>query len=52
MDELIQHKDIKDKNIPILFFANKMDLKEAISAKDIVSIMELEKIVDRSWNLQ
>jgi ADP-ribosylation factor-like protein 6 len=31
-DLLLNHPDVKDRKIPILFFANKMDCKDALSA--------------------
>ena len=32
LDMLLQHPDIRSRKIPILFFANKMDMREAMSS--------------------
>jgi ADP-ribosylation factor-like protein 6 len=52
LDQLLTHNDIKGKNVPILFFANKMDIPGAFAAKDCVDVLKLEQIADRSWHIQ
>merc|ERR1712032_255954 len=42
----------KLKGVPILFFANKQDLRRAISIRDIYKILELNRIKDREWFIQ
>jgi ADP-ribosylation factor-like protein 6 len=32
LDMLLQHPDIRARKMPILFFANKMDCKDALSS--------------------
>ena len=32
LDMLLQHPDIRARKLPILFFANKMDCKDALSS--------------------
>jgi len=49
LETLLDHKDIKAKPVPILFLANKMDIPSSIPPKDLVAIMGLESITDRSW---
>lgn len=39
LDLLLQHPDISPKKIPILFFANKMDCKEALSSVKIAAAL-------------
>ena len=51
LELLLTHSDIKGKNIPILFYANKMDIPGSASAKDCVDLLTLETITDRSWHI-
>ena len=51
LDLLLEHKDIKDSRIPVLFLANKMDLAGALSPIDIVEALQLEKISSKSWRI-
>lgn len=49
LETLLDHKDIKAKPVPILFLGNKMDLPSSLPPKDLVAILGLESITDRSW---
>lgn len=51
LDLLLQHPDICSKKIPILFFANKMDSKEALSSVKIAAALGLDKIMDKPWHI-
>lgn len=51
LDLLLQHPDISNKRIPILFFANKMDCKEALSSVKIAAALGLDKIMDKPWHI-
>ncbi|XP_044743381.1 ADP-ribosylation factor-like protein 6 isoform X1 [Chrysoperla carnea] len=51
LDLLLQHPDIASRRIPILFFANKMDCKDALSSVKIASALALERIVDKPWHI-
>lgn len=51
LEQLIQHEDILHRPIPILFFANKMDMRDAISSVKCTNLMELEKIKDKPWHI-
>ena len=42
---------LKEKNIPILFFANKMDLPNACSENEIAFELGLHRINDHPWNI-
>jgi len=46
---LLDHADLKD--VPIVFFANKMDLPTALSPVDCVQRLELDKITDKPWHI-
>ena len=51
LDTLLMHDDFKETTIPLLIFANKMDLKGALTAEQCVDEMQLERIVGRPWKL-
>jgi len=51
LDELLSHDDLVNLNIPILFFANKMDLPSALTPVDCMQILELERISDKPWHI-
>jgi signal recognition particle receptor subunit beta len=52
LDIVLQHADVKDTNIPILFLANKMDVPGAAVPVDITRALELTNIVNRPWTIQ
>ena len=37
--------------VPILFFANKMDLPSALNPVDCVEILDLHNIKDKPWHI-
>ena len=39
------------KNVPVLFFANKMDLPTALSPVECVQQLELDKVDDKPWHI-
>lgn len=43
--------DIRTKKIPILFFANKMDLEEAMSSNKVSQLLCLDAIKDKPWHI-
>uniref|UniRef100_A0A8D9EZ05 ADP-ribosylation factor-like protein 6 n=1 Tax=Cacopsylla melanoneura TaxID=428564 RepID=A0A8D9EZ05_9HEMI len=51
LDTLLQHPDIVTRKIPILFFANKMDLRDSLSTFKIASILGLERIENKAWHI-
>lgn len=51
LEAVLEHPSIKPRSSPVLFFANKMDLKEAITPAECVELLRLEKIENRSWNI-
>ncbi|KAK7904925.1 hypothetical protein WMY93_017532 [Mugilogobius chulae] len=48
---IIFHEDIRNKKIPVLFFANKMDLKDAMSSNKITQTLCLGNIQDKPWHI-
>lgn len=51
LDVLLQHQDIRNRRIPVLFFANKMDLRDAVSSVKCSSLMGLLNIRDKPWHI-
>nr|XP_033797409.1 ADP-ribosylation factor-like protein 6 [Geotrypetes seraphini] len=51
LETLLNHPDIKHRRIPILFFANKMDVRDALSAVKVSQMMLLETIKDKPWHI-
>jgi len=45
LDSLLGHKYNKDRPIPILFLANKMDMQESASATEVAKMLQLSVIM-------
>ena len=52
LQELLAHKDIESRSVPMLFFANKSDLPQAHSQQEIAEQLYLDRITDRPWHIQ
>ncbi len=48
---LLDHSDISSKRIPILFFANKMDMRESVSSVKVSQLLKLESVQDKPWHI-
>ena len=51
LDMLLQHPDIRARKLPILFFANKMDCRDALSSVKVSQTLGLERIMDKPWHI-
>ncbi|MCL4141118.1 UNVERIFIED_CONTAM: hypothetical protein GTU68_036034 [Idotea baltica] len=51
LNMLLQHPEIKTRRIPILFFANKMDVREACSSVKVSSALGLERLTNKPWHI-
>eukprot|EP00826_Nyctotherus_ovalis_P028373 TRINITY_DN2241_c0_g1_i4.p8 TRINITY_DN2241_c0_g1~~TRINITY_DN2241_c0_g1_i4.p8 ORF type:complete len:175 (+),score=56.46 TRINITY_DN2241_c0_g1_i4:3420-3944(+) len=51
LDLLLSHKAIATRTVPILFYANKMDVPGSLTESEVSKEMSLELIKDRSWNI-
>ena len=52
LDTLLAHKDLSTRsNVPVLFFANKMDLPKAMTAEQISTALELHKLGTRPFTI-
>lgn len=55
LDNLLDHPAIKKRKpagVPILFFANKMDLGIAMNEQEVAKEMQLYELTDRAWHIQ
>ena len=50
LETMLAHPDLGN-DVPLLFFANKMDRPQAVTPVDCVSTLELDKITDRAWHI-
>ncbi|KAM6970307.1 ADP-ribosylation factor-like protein 6 isoform 1-T1 [Aplochiton taeniatus] len=51
LDTLLNHPDIRSRRMPVLFFANKMDLRDAMSSVKVSQLLSLENIKDKPWHI-
>ncbi|KAJ8608161.1 hypothetical protein CTAYLR_010306 [Chrysophaeum taylorii] len=51
LEELLSHEDVNANPIPIIFFANKMDIKDAMTALECSQLLELDRITNRPWHV-
>uniref|UniRef100_A0A1I8PPB7 ADP-ribosylation factor-like protein 6 n=1 Tax=Stomoxys calcitrans TaxID=35570 RepID=A0A1I8PPB7_STOCA len=50
LDILLQHPDLIDRQIPILFYGNKNDCENSLSSVNIAAALELTKC-DKAWHI-
>ncbi|CAN8018522.1 hypothetical protein HPB47_021269 [Ixodes persulcatus] len=51
LDMMLKHKDFKDRPVPILFFSNKMDLREAMSSVKVSQSLGLDVLKTKPWHI-
>lgn len=51
LQQLLSHPDIRSRSIPILFFANKMDVRGSMSDSGVTVKLKLNEINNRSWHI-
>ncbi|XP_034153566.1 ADP-ribosylation factor-like protein 6 isoform X1 [Esox lucius] len=51
LDTLLNHQDIRSRRMPVLFFANKSDLRESMSSVKVSQLLCLENIKDKPWHI-
>eukprot|EP00826_Nyctotherus_ovalis_P032379 TRINITY_DN2608_c0_g3_i1.p1 TRINITY_DN2608_c0_g3~~TRINITY_DN2608_c0_g3_i1.p1 ORF type:complete len:175 (+),score=28.43 TRINITY_DN2608_c0_g3_i1:82-606(+) len=51
LQRLLAHPTILAKGMPILFYANKMDLESAYAEEEVAKVLDLDGIKDRPWNI-
>ncbi len=48
---MLENEHIKHTSVPILIFANKMDVPGALSVVDCTSLLGLETIINQPWHI-
>jgi len=51
LDDMLVHADLKDKRIPFLFFANKMDIAGCLSPFECCTSLGLDDIKTKPWHI-
>ncbi|KAF2356813.1 Small GTP-binding protein domain [Trinorchestia longiramus] len=51
LDIMLEHPLIKPRRLPILFLANKMDLRDAISSVKVSAALGLDRLTDKPWHI-
>jgi ADP-ribosylation factor-like protein 6 len=51
LTNMLFHKDLKSRNIPILLFANKNDINGSYSTSDIKKELQVDKITDKPYKI-
>jgi len=51
LEQLLNHEELIRKRIPLLFFANKMDIGNALSPAECMEELELQKITDKAYHI-
>ena len=51
LDQLLAHTEIRERRIPILFFANKMDVRDAVPSVNCVTMLDLARIENKPWHI-
>lgn len=52
LGQLLGHVDIQGRKLPVLFFANKMDVPGAMTPEIVAEELELDKVRDKPWHIQ
>lgn len=51
LDQILVHPEIHDRRIPILVFANKMDLNDSVSSVRCSGVLDLSNIDNKPWHI-
>ncbi len=50
-ESMMSHPELKNKNIPVLILANKIDIRGACTAADVRAQLELERLRNKKWHV-
>lgn len=50
-ESMMNHPELRNKNIPVLILANKIDIRGAFTANDIRSQLELDRLRNKKWHV-
>ena len=51
LEQLLGHEEIRARSVPVLFFANKMDVPSAMPPDECSEGMQLDGIRGRAWHI-
>ncbi|KAL7736697.1 hypothetical protein ACLKA6_015559 [Drosophila palustris] len=51
LDLVLQHPDIRNRLVPILFYGNKSDLEDSLSNVKIAAALGLDNIKEKPWHI-
>ncbi|XP_037716017.1 ADP-ribosylation factor-like protein 6 [Drosophila subpulchrella] len=51
LDLVLQHPDLCNRIVPILFYGNKMDMEDSLSSVKIAAALRLENIKEKPWHI-
>ena len=51
LERMLLHKDLLNKPVPIVVFANKVDIPKAVNPATLIQDLSLDLVVDRPWRL-
>eukprot|EP01105_Mastigella_eilhardi_P021314 TRINITY_DN5150_c0_g1_i3.p1 TRINITY_DN5150_c0_g1~~TRINITY_DN5150_c0_g1_i3.p1 ORF type:complete len:122 (-),score=43.95 TRINITY_DN5150_c0_g1_i3:125-490(-) len=50
-DEMMENRGIAKRNIPVLVYANKNDIKSALTKPEVAQALDLSRIRDKPWHI-
>ncbi|KAL4227016.1 ADP-ribosylation factor-like protein 6 [Mactra antiquata] len=52
LERMMKHPDLERRNVPVLFFANKMDKRDAVSSVKVSTLMGLNEVIhNKNWHI-
>jgi len=51
LDQLLAHPDVRERRVPVLFFANKMDVRDAVTIGHCSTVLGLSQIENKPWHI-
>lgn len=51
LEILLKHPDMEKRQVPVLFYGNKIDCDDALSSVKLAAAVELEKIKNHPWQI-
>lgn len=51
LDQLLAHPELTNRRIPILILANKMDMRDSVSAVKCSALLDLSRVDNKPWHI-
>jgi len=51
LDAILESPELSKRKVPVLFFANKMDMPAAATPMEVVQALSLDQLQDRPWTI-